>query len=191
MDLLPIADSTSSSFSALRSRLTPEQASDALHRRHARWLTPFRRRHLRSLAQIFVPYHLFRVEIADGRRHQTAHFAIDAVSGTLDLYRVEDGVAGLDLVPSRSANRLAATLDIWAAWPLLEHQLQRMLFQTGFFRLRNPRVSGQAESIDLHVPYWVGFYADGPHVRLEVLDAVRGRFEGAKARALVETWLAG
>jgi hypothetical protein len=143
------------------------------------------------MAQIFVPYHVFRVEITDGRRHQTSHFAIDAVSGTLDIYRFEQGVAGLDLVSLRSSNRLNATLDVRTAWPLLEDQLQRALFQTGFFRLRNPRVSGEAEPIDLHVPYWVGFYENGQHVRLQVLDAVRGRFEGAKARALIESWLAG
>ena len=143
------------------------------------------------MAQIFVPYHLFRVEIADGRRHQTSHFAIDAVSGTLDVYRFEQGIADLDLVPLRSSNRVGARLDVGDAWPLLEDRLQRILFQTGFFRLRNPRVSGEPERVDLHVPYWVGFYEHGPQVRLQVLDAVRGRFEGAKARALVESWLVG
>lgn len=186
-----MTESRSSTCSTLRSRLTPEQASAALTRRDAGWFGRFRRSRLRSTAQVFVPYHLFRVEIADGRRHQSSHFAIDAVNGTLDVYRFEQGLADLDLVPLHSANRLDAALDARSAWPLLEDRLQRVLFQTGFFRLRNFRVSGEPEGIDLHVPYWVGFYENGPRVRLQVLDAIRGRFEGAKARALVESWLTG
>jgi len=41
----------------------------------------------------------------------------------------------------------------------------------------------------LHIPYWLGFRGSNNHVRIAVIDAIRRRFEGAKMRRLVETWL--
>jgi hypothetical protein len=40
------------------------------------------------------------------------------------------------------------------------------------------------------MPYWLGFYGADGALRCRVLDAVRRRMEGAKARALFEHWLA-
>jgi hypothetical protein len=191
MDLFPIDASTATTFRSLRSRLTASQALDTFLKRQTRGLRRFRRSRLRSIAQVYIPYHLFRVEVADGPRRQTSHFALDAAAGTLDLYQFPDGAADLDLVPVRSRNRVNAALSVEEAWPLVACKLQRALFQAGFFRLRDPRLSGQHESVDLHVPYWVAFYEQGPALRLEVLDAVRGCVEGGKARAVVEGWLAG
>src|SRR5207253_6068746 len=55
-----------------------------------------------------------------------------------------------------------------------------MIFQKGFFRIRDLRICAEPVPLDLHVPYWIGFYDAGKSVRLRVLDAVRRRFEGAK-----------
>src|SRR3989442_1026677 len=77
------------------------------------------------------------------------------------------------------------------AQELLAEKLRRMIFQKGFFRIRDLRIRAEPVPLDLHVPYWIGFYDAGKSVRLRVLDAVRRRFEGAKARAFFETWLAG
>jgi hypothetical protein len=192
MDLFQIAASDGGTFPSLRSRLTRDQAVDAFNGGVARRLIGrIRHDRFRSIAAVYVPYHLFRVEISDGRRHQTSAFAVDAVTATLDLYRFEPGTTELDLVPVHSRNRITAAVSADDAWRLLAGKLQRALFQTGFFRLRDPRITGAREPIDLHVPYWVGFYQQGARVRLDVVDAVRRRIEGAKARALVEEWLAG
>ena len=115
---------------------------------------------------------------------------MDAVGGTLDPYRFERDPPDLSFQLSESHNVLTPRLEPEAAWPILVDKLRRAVFQTGFFRLRSPRFSVENEPLTLHFPYWVGFYADGPFVRVGVLDAVRQRFEGAKARALFETWLA-
>jgi hypothetical protein len=125
--------------------------------------------------------------MADAGRRQTSHFAIDAVNGTLDVYRFEQAPDELDVVHSR--NRVPARLSKDEVWPRLAAELQRAIFQTGFFRLRDPRMSATAESLELHIPYWIGFYENAASVRLRVLDAVRCRFEGGKARALFEGWL--
>jgi hypothetical protein len=44
------------------------------------------------------------------------------------------------------------------------------------------------EALELHIPYWLGFYGRA-FLRCRVLNAVRRRMEGAKAAALFESWL--
>lgn len=148
------------------------------------WGTP-----LRALAAVYVPFHLYRVEIANGPRRQTSHFAIDAVSGVLDLYRFEDAPADEALVEVRTRNRLAPRLADGEARHLLGEKLRRAVFQTGFFRVRSLSFDAQLAPLELHVPYWVGFHGDDAVRGLRVLDAVRRRFEGGKARALFDDWL--
>jgi len=191
MDLFQVGAAPNHSFQSLRSRLTREQAVDVLSAGLARrLLAGVQHDRLRSIAEVYVPYHLYRVGMSDGRRHQEALFAVDAVTGTLDLYRFDADAADLDVVSVRSRNRIAAELTAAEAWSRIAAQLQRMLFQTGFFTLRHLCINGVREPLDLHLPYWVGFYERGGHVRLDVVDAVRRRIEGAKARALLEGWLA-
>jgi len=189
MDLLSVGAASGASHVGLASTLTEEEALAAF-RRHDVWGRRVWRSRLRSIARVFVPYHLFHVEIEDGRRRQTGRFAVDAVDGTLDPYRFEERPHALSLEPIPRRQCLTASLEPDAAWPILVDKLRRVIFQTGFFGLRSPRFSVEVEPLTLHLPYWVGFYADGSSVRLQVLDGVRGSFEGAKARALFETWLA-
>jgi hypothetical protein len=66
-----------------------------------------------------------------------------------------------------------------------------MLFQHGFFRIRDLSIRADPISFDLHIPYWIGFYDAGGSVRLRVLDAARGTFEGGKAQAFFHDWLTG
>jgi hypothetical protein len=65
----------------------------------------------------------------------------------------------------------------------------RVVFQQGFFKLREPKLEIVPESPDLHLPYWLGFYGNKV-LRCRVMDAVRRRIEGAKASAFFEEWLA-
>jgi hypothetical protein len=190
MDLFQVGAPADHVFHAVRSRLTREQAVEAFTAGAARrLLAQVRHDRLRSIAEVYVPYHLFRVEISDGRRHQADSFAVDAVTGTLDLYRFAAGGADLDVVAVHGRNRIAAALTADEAWPRVADKLQRIVFHTGFFRLRDLKITGVRDGIDLHIPYWVGFSERGARIRLDVIDAVRRRIEGAKARALFEEWL--
>jgi hypothetical protein len=151
-------------------------------------------RPLRSVADVYVPYHLFRVEITERRRQQISYVAVDALRGMLDPYQFAQRLDEADLVTISSRNRIAATLDVDAASQIVIDAVRRILFQTGAYRLRAPRISVQHDTLALHVPYYLGFYGNGNGTgtvaRLRVLDAVRRRFEGGKARALFEGWLA-
>jgi hypothetical protein len=174
----------------LRANVTQAEAVDAFRGGVAalRWL-PLARR-LRSVALVYVPFRLYRFEIANGTRTSEAWLALDAVDGSLDPYRFE-GPPDAALVEVETRNRVEARLDPERSATLLEDKLRRMVFQAGFFRVRELRFHAPGVPLDLHVPFWLGFYGRAAEARLRVLDAVRRRFEGAKARTLFEHWLAG
>jgi hypothetical protein len=190
MDLFQVSAPAAHGFPSLRPRLTRDQAIEAFSGGARQLLVWMRRDRLCSIADAYVPYYLFRVDIFDGRRHQADSFAIDAVTGSLDLYRFAPDATDLDLVSVKSRNRIAPVLTADEAWLRVADTLRRLLFQSGFFRLRRLQITGVRAAIDLHLPYWVAFYERDARVRLDVMDAVRRRIEGAKARALFEAWLA-
>jgi hypothetical protein len=64
-----------------------------------------------------------------------------------------------------------------------------VIFQQGFFKLRDAHLTIEHIPLELHLAYWLAFYGRDT-VRCRVLDATRNRIEGAKATALFETWLA-
>ena len=147
-------------------------------------------RALRSVGQVFVPFYLYRVEVTDRGRRWGSYLAVDAVSGTLDPYEFDGPPAGDELSRVETRNRPLPTLAHQAAEHALRDKLRRLRYQAGFFRVREPRFAFERVPLDLHVPYWLGFYGAGEAATLRVLDAVRRRFEGARARALFEDWLA-
>ncbi|MBA2594469.1 MAG: hypothetical protein H0U97_20380 [Gammaproteobacteria bacterium] len=95
---------------------------------------------------------------------------------------------------TKNADGLVTNGDI--AYPmliinLLPHGLIGVMIQRGFFRIRDLSIRAEPISFDLQIPYGVGFYDAGGSVRLRVLDAVRGTFEGGKAQAFFHDWLNG
>jgi hypothetical protein len=174
----------------LKANVTRE---DAIERFRGGLVGLFRRAHgggLRSVAEAYVPFRLYEVEILNGSRRQRAWFALDSVDGSLDLYRFDGPPEERQTIEIDTCNRPEAGLEDARAVALLEDKVRRAVFQSGFFRIRDLRLTVQGPPVELNVPYWLGFYGSGERVRLRVLDAVRRRFEGAKARTLFEAWLA-
>lgn len=145
---------------------------------------------LRSVADVYVPFHLYRVELTNRARPSTSWFALDAVTGSLDPYQFEGPPQEADLVRIETRNRPSPALPESEVARRLRDKLRRLVFQTGFFRVRDLRIEVERVDPELHVPYWLGFYGTGEAARLRVLDGVRRRMEGARARALFEGWLA-
>jgi hypothetical protein len=172
---------------ALRPNVTPEQA---LARLRGGALGRLVGRPLRSVAQVYVPFQLYRAEVHAGARPWAAYFALDAVTGTLDPYRFERPPLETELLRVETRNRPEPALPDGEVARRLRDKLRRLVFQTGFFRVRELRIDLERVPPDLHVPYWLGFYGHGQAARLRVLDGVRRRLEGAKARVLFEDWLA-
>src|SRR6266704_5053272 len=157
-------------FACLRSHVTQDEALDAFQRGATAFLARLRLRlsggrgqgpgtgrgSLREIADVYVPYHLFRVEITNRARHETAYFALDAVRGMLDPYQFhfEHGTEDLDLVTVESRNRIPATLGVAEASEAITDAVRRILFLRGVYRLHTPRLAVHREPLDLHVPYY-------------------------------------
>jgi hypothetical protein len=142
---------------------------------------------LRRIAEVYVQYFLFRVKYGPARPRL---FAMDAVDGSLDLFEFPHIPGDPELLPVQGRNRLKAALAEERAAELLREKALRVIFQQGFFKLREHRLEINREPCELHLPYWLGFYGNDGAVRCRVMDAVRRRIEGAKASAFFEQWLA-
>ncbi len=144
---------------------------------------------LRSLADAYVPFRLFRVEIRNGPRRESRFLAVDAVAGTLDPYGFDTIPGEKSFIEVETRNGLPARLDESRLREAAVERTRRHLYIQGFFRIRGLTISAEPVAGDFYVPYWIGFFGRGQRAHLIVLDAVRRRFEGAKARALFEEWL--
>ncbi len=65
----------------------------------------------------------------------------------------------------------------------------RKSHEPGFFRIRGLTIAAEPLQMEIHVPYWVGFFGSRARLKVVVLDAVRRQIEGGKATRLVEQWL--
>ena len=141
---------------------------------------------LRRIADVYVPYFLFRVKCGNARARL---FAIDGVDGSLDLFEFPRILGEGEFQATPDRNRLTPALSEEQAADLLRDKALRIIFQQGFFRLRNAHLEISFVPCELHLPYWLGFYGRESSVRCRVMDAVRRRIEGAKASAFFEHWL--
>jgi hypothetical protein len=145
---------------------------------------------LRRIADVYVPFWLYRVQYEMNGGKQTRIFAMDAVHGALDLYEFP-GVPGADrLVSMETRNRMEARLAASEAEERLRTKVLRVLFQQGFFKLKALKLTIERMPLEIHLPYWLGFYGSGETARLRAMDAIRRRIEGGKASAFFEEWLA-
>jgi hypothetical protein len=175
---------------SLRPKLTRDEAALRFRDPWTRLVGALGGSDLRSIADAYVPFRLYEVAIEAGARRRTALYALDAVEGSLDPFEFESVPDGGELVEVETRNRPEAAVDEARGARLLEDKLRRLVYQSGFFRVRGLRFRTTPVRAELHVPYWIGLYGTERVRGLRVIDAVRRRFEGAKARALFESWLA-
>jgi hypothetical protein len=111
------------------------------------------------------------------------------VNGSLDLYHFEQLPGERELTYRETRNCSDALLGDAEANQIVIAKVQRLLFSTGFFRMRNLQITAEPVAGEIYVPYWVGFRGRGLRARLAVIDAVRRKLEGARVRQLLRTWL--
>jgi hypothetical protein len=144
---------------------------------------------LRSVAELYIPFRLFRVQISNRGATEQKLMALDAVSGMLDLYQFDRIPDGSETIFLETRNRLSGALSDQVLTEQLLAKLRRLLYTRGFFRMSDLELSAVPLPDELHIPYWIGFRGSDQRVHLSVIDAVRRRPEGAKVRRLVEEWL--
>lgn len=146
-----------------------------------------RRGTLQAVLDFYIPYRLYRVETAGANLPARFYLAVDAVTGRLDPYRFEEAPDEAMQVRVETERSAAAAIDDERAEAEIAERVLRMAFLGGLFRLRDYECAAEPVS-DFHVPYWVGIFARGERVELEVIDAVRGQMEGAKVREIIADW---
>ncbi|HXM93162.1 MAG TPA: hypothetical protein VOA64_02735 [Candidatus Dormibacteraeota bacterium] len=144
---------------------------------------------LQRIADAYVPFWFYRVRYEMIKATYTRLFALDAVDGSLDLFEFPRIPDEQQLLAMETRNHLKPALLPQPAENLLREKVLRIVFQQGFFKLRDARLEIMREPVELHLPYWLGFYGGAGIVRCRVMDAVRRRIEGAKASAFFEEWL--
>ena len=145
---------------------------------------------LQRIAEAYVPFRLYRVRYAMNREKVQRIFAMDGVDGSLDLFEFQVVPEESQFVGVESRNCLPGLLNEDRARQILRDKVLRIVFQQGFFKLRDASLEIEELSANIYLPYWLGFYGENNSLRCRVMDAVRRRVEGAKASALFEQWLA-
>jgi hypothetical protein len=176
----------SGTITILRPNVTREEAFRALRPGFAQRLA---RGPLRSFADLYVPFHVNRVEITSGALTRTRFLASDAAFGLLDPYEFENLSDARQTTRVKTRNAAPILFDEANAARLLEDKVRRLIFSKGFFRLRNLAIRIEPLLAIVHVPYWIGFYGWGECASIQVIDAVRRTREGAKMRHALTRWL--
>ncbi len=114
--------------------------------------------------------------------------AFDSTSGSLTPYSFPQHPGEEELVSAETRNHAASLISQEAAAQIAITRAQRLLFSTGFFRVRELNISAKLGA-EIHVPYWVGFRGSTERAKFTVMDAVRRRIEGAKVRQIIRNWL--
>jgi hypothetical protein len=174
----------------LKPNVTREQAIRIFSSGASARLWQVRAGALRRVAEAYVPYWMYRVEYNMAGALQSRLFAMDAATGTLDLFRFPELPNAGQLAEIFSRNSLPAKLTPERAEEFLREKVLRVIFLQGFFKLRGAKINVTRIGGEFHIPYWLGFYGNTGVAHCRVLDALRRRIEGAKATALFEQWLA-
>lgn len=146
-----------------------------------------RRGRLVMVLDFYIPYRVFQVALTNASETVGRIVAVDAVTGALDPY-------AFDALPAKDKRQIISSERVCQpaisearALEIVAERVKRDLYMKGFFKVKNPQVKGLYLET-LHMPYWVGLYRRGDEVRIEVLNAVRGLYEGAKVREIITGW---
>jgi hypothetical protein len=145
---------------------------------------------LRSVAEFYVPFRLFRAPVVNGGATDENLVALDVVNGTLDLFKFDHIPDESEMMHVETRNCAAPALENERATDLLVAKLRRVLYSRGFFRMRGLSITATPLADELFVPYWLGFRGSGNDARVSVVAVVFRNTEGAKLHRLGEQWIA-
>lgn len=133
------------------------------------------------MADFYIPYRLFQID------RTGAFLAADAVTGKLDLIQFNRLPEEERCMTVDAAMVAEERVNEEEAYRLIRESMTRSVFMKGFFKLT--RVNVEIElAANLHIPYWIGVYERNDRAHFEIINGLRGRFEGAKLREIVAEW---
>lgn len=143
---------------------------------------------LRIVGAFYIPYRFFRLIWSHGRSGANTFIAADTVTGKLDLIQFDQPPDERHLISPDTTMVAEQRVNEKEAYTLVRESMMRSIFMKGFFRVARMNVEIEpAES--LHVPYWIGVYERNDRAHIEIINALQGRFEGAKLREIVTEWI--
>lgn len=186
MDLFPLM----SQIVTLKTRMSVAEAMERFRSGGVRrWFHSRQRGRLMGVRNVYIPYRVFQVRVSNRGQEQVSWLALDAITGRLDLHRFESAPDHIDAVVVESEAALPTRLSVDEMRKLLIERVRRQVYLSGFFRLRNLRIEAESTDQEVHIPYWVGIYRKEDRMSIDVIDAVRKQFEGAKVRDMILHWL--
>lgn len=166
---------------ALR-RLSPSGVAGFLRRRTTGKLI--------GVAEIYMPYRLYKITVND-RGVQATHFlGIDVLTGKLDPFEFTGPDIKDRSVEIETRNHLPLRLPQSEAQAIALAKTRRAMFSRGFFRLAQPSICIETIDSEFYVPYWVGFYGNENNIKVLAIDATRATLEGGKVTECIKSWLA-
>jgi len=182
---------TAPTLKVFRARVSRDDAVKAFNSHGLRrWSLARNLRPLRSVAELYLPFRVYRVSIRRGDTLDTRYMALDLLSGGLDPFTFDSEPDDSDTEMTITKNHPPAILDDTTANRVLTTKIQRVLFQSGFFRIKSLDIQLEPVIDCLHMPYWVGFFGAKETASIQILDATRRVMEGNKLRRFVYEWLA-
>src|SRR3954471_10491471 len=127
----------------------------------------------RSMAEMYVPFDVFRIAIQNGAARDVCLLGVDAASGSLDPYRFERIPDHAECIEVNTRNLLPRNISPEQSSATAEERVRRMIYSRGFGRVRRLEFSTELALPNLYVPYWIGFFGPDNNLRISVLDAVR------------------
>jgi len=113
---------------------------------------------LRGVAEIYIPYRLYRVSVEDRRFRRVQYYALDGASGTLDPYEFAALPESQEWTEVEAPNCHPVRVEERKTRELAIEKVRRRLFTRGFYRLTSPRLTAELIQPDFYLLYWVGFY---------------------------------
>ena len=173
---------------ALKPNVTREQALQLFTAGPLAFATGLVHGRARSISDLCIPYRFFQVKVKTRGKEEARIFALEAFRGVMDLYEFSEVPTEADLLTVNTRNFLPSTLQDVHAHDALIAKVRRLIFTRGFFRIRDLHIQAIPLATEVYIPYWICFRGTNS-VYISILDAIRRKPEGAKARHLVEDWL--
>lgn len=152
-------------------------------------LTNVWRGRLRSVAEFYIPFRLFKVGMQEDDGPKEHILAMDLVEGKLDPYPLDELPSPYDIVSVDTRNCAPVVLTDEQAVELMRKQVRRLVRSQGFFRQKQLQIAVEEIPGDIYIPYWVGIRGHGALPHLTVINAVTEHLEGAGVRKLLQSWL--
>lgn len=162
-------------------KISMERARKILPKR--RRLSLGRKREMRKLELVYLPYYLHRASVAQGDDEHTVLACTDGISSGFSFF---DG-AELELSDRVSGTALPFCVSLEESRRVcLENLRWHVLRQRSRFRGR-ARVKELLESERIYYPYWVAYFKGRRGYDFRAADAVTGTVQGVRMRAVFLT----